>query len=458
MITEANAVARSNGIHPGMAIADARAAVPSLEVMHDSEGHQEKLLRRFAEWCIRFTPVVAVDLPDGLMLDATGCAHLWKGEKNYLQVIVDRWKSMGYRVRAGMADTAAAAWAVSRFGQETLIKPGRQHTDLLTLPPEALRLSPEHVERLRKLGLRWLGDFIGMPHQVLRRRFGPGIVDRIDKMLGREADPLQPIIEPSPYQERLSSLEPIVTAAGIAIAVRSLLETLCARLNKEGKGIRKAMLSAYRIDGRVEKVSIATSRATHQVEHLFKLFDMKFPQIAPGWGIELFILDALQVEDVSAEQERLWEGSCGLQDRQLAELMDRISNKMNVRIRRYLPAEHYWPERSMQTADSLRDTPATEWVINKPRPVTLLPLPERIEVTAPIPDYPPMLFRYKGQLHTIVRADGPERIEREWWTEAGPHRDYYAVEDQEGRRYWLFRSGHYAAGTSHQWFIHGVFA
>ena len=84
--------------------------------------------------------------------------------------------------------------------------------------------------------------------------------------------------------------------------------------------------------------------------------------------------------------------------------------------------------------------------------------PEPIEVTAPIPDYPPMLFRYKGKLHKIIKADGPERIEQEWWLQEGQHRDYYCVEDEEGCRYWLFRSGHYDAEKTYQWFIHGFFA
>jgi len=89
--------------------------------------------------------------------------------------------------------------------------------------------------------------------------------------------------------------------------------------------------------------------------------------------------------------------------------------------------------------------------------VQLLSKPEPIEVAAPIPDYPPMHFQYKGKLHKIRKADGPERIEREWWLDGGEHRDYYYVEDEDGQRYWLFRSGHYAVQQS-QWFIHGFFA
>ncbi len=69
-----------------------------------------------------------------------------------------------------------------------------------------------------------------------------------------------------------------------------------------------------------------------------------------------------------------------------------------------------------------------------------------------------MLFRCKGKLHTIRKADGPERIEPEWWLQEGEHRDYYAVEDQDGHRYWIFRLGHYDTTKKVQWFLHGIFA
>ena len=146
----------------------------------------------------------------------------------------------------------------------------------------------------------------------------------------------------------------------------------------------------------------------------------------------------------------------GLRDERISELLDRLSNKIGAAaIHRYLPNEHYWPERSVKAAASLDEEATTTWKVDRPRPLQLLARPETIEVMAPIPDYPPMNFRYKGKLHTIIKADGPERIEQEWWIEEGQHRDYYYVEDEEGCRYWLFRLGHY--DESYKWFVHGVF-
>jgi len=460
VITAASAAAQAQGIFVGMVLADARAIVPALQVFNNKPGLAEQLLKALCKWCIRYTPVAATDLPDGLILDASGCAHLWGGEQPYLQEIITRLKAFGYHVRVAIADTIGTAWAVARYGKVTcIIKSGEQATALLPLPPAALRLEPDLLERLQKLGLYQVNSFINMPRSALCRRFGQELLCRIDQALGREEEAIDPLLPIPPYQERLPCLEPILTATGIEIALQRLLETLCNRLQQKGKGLRTAVLKAYRVDGKIEQVEIGTNRASHNARHLFKLFENKIPTIEPALGIELFILEALRVEDAFSQQETLWTGGCSLESITLAQLTDRLAGKTGMHtIRRYLPVQHYWPERSVIPTASMQEKPATPWRTDRPRPTQLLREPEPVEVSAPIPDYPPMLFTYKGKLHYIKKADGPERIEREWWLEEGPHRDYYAVEDQDGRRYWLFRSGHYDENKPHCWFIHGFFA
>lgn len=460
VISSANAMVQALGVDRGMVVADARAIIPSLQVLEDKPDLSAKLLNGIAEWCIRYTPVVAIDSPDGLILDVTGCAHLWGGEAPYLNDIITRLKGLGYTVRAAIADTVGTAWAVARFGtKSSIIGTDQQKAALLSLPPAALRLDTDTVELLQKLGLRQVNDFIGMPRAAMRRRFGQMFLRKLDYALGREEEVIQTVHPIEPFQERLNCLEPIVTATGIEIALEKLLETLCTRLRQVHKGLRVAMLKGYRVDGRIEKIEIGTNRPSHNSRHLFKLFELKIATIEPALGIDLFILEAQKVEDMSPVQEKLWERACGLDDIGLSELLDRLAGKIGAnRIHRYIPDEHYWPERSIKPALTLHEKSTTSWSANRPRPMQLLPTPERIDVTAPIPDYPPMLFRYKGKLHKIIKADGPERIEPEWWLQKGQHRDYYCVEDEEGHRYWLFRLGHYDADRTYQWFIHGFFA
>jgi protein ImuB len=190
---------------------------------------------------------------------------------------------------------------------------------------------------------------------------------------------------------------------------------------------------------------------------LFRLFDTKLDSVEPDMGIELFVLTAPKTEPCIPQQEAMWKTSGDLSDVRLSEFIDRIASRIGTQsIQRFLPDEHHWPDRSFKATHALTDETSTAWSSGELRPFHVLQVPQRIDVSAPIPDYPPMVFRYQGKVHSIQKADGPERIEPEWM-QPGQFRDYYRVEDTDGRRYWLFREGPYEPGR-HAWFLHGFFA
>ncbi|TSJ42630.1 DNA polymerase Y family protein [Mucilaginibacter corticis] len=458
IIVAASAAAEKEGAFTGMAVADARAAVSELMVIDALPDQAAVLLRLIGLGCIRYTPSVALDLPDGLLLDISGCAHLWGGEREYLKEIVLKLRAAGFDARAAIADTPGTAWAVARFAlRRPIIASGGQAAAIATLPPAALRPKPEILENLHKLGFNQISPLLAIKSQILRRRFGQSLLLRIDQALGHTEEYLQFLVPPVPFTERLPSLEPIRTVPGIEIAIEKLLEMLCSRLQAEGLGIRKAILKCHRIDGRKVQVGITTTKGSHSVSHLLRLFKLQIDKIEPALGIELFVLEARRTEEMETVQEQLWSESKGLGDTSLAELLDRIAGKVgDAAIQRFLPAEHHWPELSVKLAGSLTEQPKTAWP-ELPRPIRLLSTPEKIEVMALVPDHPPKLFVHKRKRHTIAKADGPERIGREWWQDSGEHRDYYVVEDTEGQRYWVFRSGHYD-GSDATWYLHGYFA
>lgn len=462
IITAVNPIAANFGIEKGMRVADAKAICPALEVIDDKPGRIRNLLEGLGQWCIRYSPIVAIDefSLDGLIMEISGCPHLWGGEREYLKEIVSRLKSKGYNVRLGIADTIGSAWAIARFGKITPLIPVGEHIEAIqTLPPDALRLEDITLAKLKKLGFYQIKSFMKMPRSVLRRRFGDNFLLRFAQALGTEAETIQPLQLPLQFQERLQCLEPIKTRTGIEIAIKRLLENLCLHLQSEGKGLRSGALTAYRLDGKISRIEIGTNEATHSTSHLFKLFELKIEQIRPALGIELFILEAPKVDDLTAPQEVIWADKPDINDKSVIQLLDRVAGKIGANaIHRYLPAAHYWPERAMKKSIEITELPMTEWRTDKPRPTELLSKPEPIEVMALIPDHPPRFFIYKNIQHIVVKADGPERIEREWWMDKGEHRDYYQVEDDKGQRYWLFRSGHYSGEQKYSWFIHGFFA
>lgn len=455
VVTFSSAAATDKGIFAGMVLADAKVLQPLLQVIQDNPDPAE-LLHRIALRFIRYTPEVALDLPDGLILNITGCAHLWGGEEAYYRDIIGRVRAGGYHVRGSIADTIGAAWAFTRHLKEPPIIPPGDHLRLLKeLPATALRLSPDTLARLRKLGLSKIQNILNQPRQTLAPRFGKELPERLDQAFGQTEEYIISVIPPVSYRERLPCLDPVVNAGGIEYALSRLLEMLCQRLQREGKGVRTALFQCHRVDHQVITLSVGTTRATYSITHLFKLFDTKLADIEPAMGIELFTLEAPKVGDAAGTQEALWGGPAGTE---LAELLDRIANKTGAQaLARYFPAQHHWPERAYTRVPLDRTTPADQWPTD-PRPIHLYDPPQPIIVTAPVPDYPPMSFRYKGTLYNVTAANGPTRIENEWWIDNARPRDYYTVEDQDGARYWIFRSGHYADPKSVKWFLHGLFA
>jgi protein ImuB len=460
VIESCNEIAESKGIFLGMAVADARAIDPSIIVIDDQPDHSSKILKALAEWCIRYTPSVSICLPHALILDSTGCAHLWTNEDQYISDIHTRLTGFGYHVGIGMSDSIGSAWAVScTTSAFTIVPSGDEQRLLSPLPVATLRLATEISNRLNTLGLRNIGDLLHIERTALRRRFGEEILLRLDQAFGIRDEFIETVSKKEPYEIRLPCLEPITTRAGIDIALETVLNALCSRLRSEGKGLRHVVFKCFRTDGKLEQVEVGTNRATNDEKHLTRLFEIKIDQIEPGLGIDFFIAIAMKVEPVSPIQKKIWDKDGCIDNKVVAELLDRFDGKLGPNhIYRYLPDEHYWPERSFKAAQALNETPTIPWKPNTQRPVQILKAPEKIEVTAPVPDYPPMMFSYRGKRHKVMKADGPERIEQEWWLQQGEHRDYYCVEDEDGHRYWLFRHGHYDSEKFEGWFIHGFFA
>src|SRR6185437_2631841 len=359
VVTFSSAAASAKGIYAGMVLADAKVLQPALKVIPENPDPAE-LLHRIALRFIRYSPEVAIDPPDGIIVNITVCAHLWGGEEKYYKDIIGRIRAGGYHARGAIADTIGAAWGFARHLKEPLIVPAGDHKRLLKdLPATALRLSPQILAKLRKLGLQKIQNIINQPQQTLTPRFGKELPQRLNQAFGQIEEFLIPVIPPVPYGERLPCLDPVVTAGGIEYALTKLLDMLCHRLQCEGKGLRTAIFRCHRVDHRVIEMAVGTTHPTFSITHLFKLFETKIADIEPAMGIELFILEAPKVEDAVPNQEALWGGSGGTE---LAELLDRIANKTGTEaLARYFAAQHYWPERAFIRVSLDQQASAEQW-------------------------------------------------------------------------------------------------
>lgn len=458
MVVAVNRAAAVLGIAPGHTLSDARALEPALEVAEATPEADSVLLGRIADWARRYSPWTAADEPDGVVIDITGCAHLFGGEAALAADLTGRLRAAGFAARAAIADTPAAAWGLVRFGNPE----ERRREALDGLPLAALRLPAEMVEGLHALGLRRIGDLHAMPRAGLAARFGGRLLQRYDQAFGRLDEPISPRRPVPDHRERLTFAEPISTPESIAGALRHLLGRLCKGLEAAGLGARRLRLDAHRTDQRVDdepqSLTLGTSRPTRDPAALARLFTSLLERIEPGPGLETLVLSATETGPLSAVQT----GMDGEEvDGGLAEMVDRLTLRLGERaVLRLVPRESWLPERCVAPHPPLERLPEPKpWPAGQPRPLRLLTPPEPVEATAPLPDDPPLQFVWRGVRHRISRAEGPERIECEWWRGEGSLglavRDYYRVEDGDGRRFWLFRAGLYRPGENPRWFLHG---
>ncbi len=456
-----NRAAERVGLRPGMSVTDALAIRPSLRLTPAQPAEEEALLRRLAEWCVGYTPYAAPDNwretinGAGLWLDISGCAHLWGGEAALLDDLLARLARLGFAARAAVADSAGAAWAWARFGAGGVLQPGGQRNALAALPVSALRLHPESIAALTRLGLRRIGDLYGVNRAPLAARFGSAVATRLDQALGDADEPLSPLrpIDALVVQRRF--VTPIGRGEDVEAAVAALLPQLLQQLERRQLGVRRLLLDLFRVDAACRQISVGTSRPSRDSKALFRLLSLKMDGLDCGFGIESLSLSAIETGPLPARQTDL---TAPDSSESVAQLIDGLGNRLGFpRLQRFAPAGSHLPERAVRRLPPGAIPPPEPWPFLK-RPPILLSRPEAVAVTAPLPDAPPLLFRWRETLHRVRAAEGPERLAGEWWREQSPARDYYLVEDQDGDRFWLYRLGLPGEFTPARWFMHGMFS
>lgn len=466
MITAASSAARRAGIRPGLAAADASALLPQLKLLDADEADDARRLIRLARWCCRFSPSVRLIAPDALALDIAGVAHLFGGEAAMRRVTGDVLARHGLSASIAIADTGVAAHALARFGGGPFIAPqGKTRGAVARLPAAALSDDPKILAAWARLGLRCVDDLARLPREGLRDRFGAGLAQKLLALLGEDEENSAKIVAPIRHEARADFAEPVSTPAQLQDICAHLTEDLCRHLERHGLGARRLVLDFFRTDMETQRIRIGLSAPARNVLHLTKLLAMRLETIDPGEGIEAARLcaplcDALiTTTPVFAALAR--ERSLETAPIALHELVDRLSGRMGEGcVYALAPSASHVPERAVR-----RVRPFGEKIMRRlrrlpPRPARLLPHPEPVEVIAPVPDDPPVLMRWRRVARRIVRADGPERIAPEWWRDDQAKvrpRDYYRIEDEEGRRYWVFRDGAMEGDVPPRWFVHGIF-
>ncbi|MFC4669010.1 Y-family DNA polymerase [Seohaeicola nanhaiensis] len=505
VITSLNGAGLAAGLRVGQTLGEANALCQGLVTQSADPLAEAAFLARLRRWAGKFSPAVAEEPPDALAIDLTGCAHLFGGEAAVMAAVDSDCAGMGLTVTSGIADTKGAAWALARYaGQPVAVArsgdsidqearatrsraakrhwtrggtapqrvavpdhlariapPGRTYSALSPLPVAALRIDPKITAQLARLGLRRIGDLLGQPREGLARRFGTGLVLRLDQAMGHVAEPISPAPPPDPFAVSLRLPEPIGLTDDLMAALDRLLPHLCARLEERGRGARSLRLEAHRIDQPPEVVTVGLAAPGHDITRMRPLLELKVADIDSGYGIDMLRLTAVVTEplDKRGTDGMFHPGRPAAERPTLDDLVGRLGVRIGLEaITRRHPVDTHIPEKTSKTLAAAWSEPARDWPPPPaPRPLTLcrpemVQAPERPEV--------PAEFRWRGRLWHLAEARGPERIAPEWWLDdpewRSGLRDYWVVTTAEGARLWLFYA--HGAALSPGWFCQGSFA
>jgi len=509
VLSSLNVAASRAGLRRDQPLADANAMCPALLTRWQNPRAEAAFLSVLRRWAGKFSPWVAEEPPASLVIDLTGCAHLFGGEDALLDQVERDCADLGLSVAAGVADTVGAAWALARYAgraagpdrsgdaidQEAyatrsraakrrnwerggpapaiptakaraarIAPPGGTYGAIAPLPVAALRLPGDLVAELGRLGLRRIGDLAGQPRAGLARRFGRHLVQRLDQAMGAEPEPVSPAAPDTQFAVRLTLPEPIGLEADVLAAIDRLLVPLSDKLRAKGRGARRLRLECHRSDGTMGFAELGLARPTAEPDRMRPLLAMKAAEIDAGFGIDMVRLLAHVTEPVSPRQHR---GHSDAADdaraRQadpapLDDLVGRIGARIGLdRITRHHPADSHIPEKGARVLAAAWSEPAPPWpAAPTPRPPFLWP-PE--PVNAPAAPRLAEHFRWRGRHMEVAALTGPERIAPEWWLD-DPNwrsgvRDYWQVRCTSGDCLWLFFA--HGAEISAGWYCQGSF-
>jgi protein ImuB len=467
------------GLDIGLPLANARAICPQLRVFDADQAADAQTLTAIAEWCDRFTPLVALDPPHGLFLDITGCVHLFGGEAAMMRLLCDVLTAQGFAVSAAIAGTAVCARTLTRHVHGRIIAQGEEASAVGPLPVSALGTDETVVIGLRRAGLKTIRDVASRARHEISARFGAGFTSLLEQALGQSDAPISPLKPLPDYIVEKRFAEPVATEAVISATLSGLAKMLVAAMAQQGKGARRLEARFFRTDGAVRTIMVDTGQPVVRGEVIDRLFRERLGALSdpldPGFGFDLIRLSASRTEIVVQQQRDL---DANVHDNdELAALIDRIAARIGGRrVVVHLPQDTHIPERADLAAPAqhhLATAVQAAWPARAEgepplRPLRLFERPEQIKVIAQVPDGPPARFVWRRATHAVVRAEGPERVAMEWWRAQGEMltRDYFRVEDEVGLRFWLYRDGLYDReivqeedrAVQPNWYMHGLFA
>ncbi len=432
----------ARGVRAGMAVAAALALAPALRVAPRDSATETEALLGVAGWAAQFTPGVALEFPDGVLLEVSGSLKLFGGLESLLERLRRELAEMGWSSVLAGAPTPRAAFWFARVGKQKFIGSlAELEPALATLPLEVLRSGDETLAAFEAIGVRTLGELRALPREGMARRFGQGLLDELDRALGRLPDPRNFCAPPARFRAALSLPAEVIQAEALLFAARRLIVQLAGFLAARSGGVQRFSLRLKYRDRAATEIAIGLVAPSRDAEHFTLLLRERLSSFTLAEPVREISLRADDVVPLAGHNLG-FALEQGKPPGQWEHLVERLRARLGADAvyGPALRAEHR-PEHAVSAGEP--DSKQSHLDFGE-RPFWLLDRPKRIAEIGAVP-------HHKGPLELLA---GPERIESGWWDGDDVARDYFVARTQSEALVWIYREWRGEGG----WYLHGVFA
>ncbi|MGA8055498.1 MAG: DNA polymerase Y family protein [Burkholderiales bacterium] len=460
-----DARARHRGVRPGMALPAATAIAPQLRVLPRDPATETEALLGVASWASRFTPSVALELPDALLLEVEGSLRLFGDAPAIGERLRHGAAEMGFAALVACAPTARAASWLARAGEEACVVANDSLAARLgPLPLRVTGCDANTLESLAAIGAGTIGDLLALPRDGLARRFGQALLDRLDQALGRLADPRTFYVPPPTFRATIELAAEVTQAEALLFAAHRLLVQLEGYLAARAGGVPRFVLRFVHREGRASEIIVGLVTPNRDADHLTTILRERLGRHALAEPARAITLVAEEIVPLAGETIGLFHDMSPASE-DWAKLVERLRARLGTdAVHGIATAADHRPERAWRIAELVvrsssgrgpgarhgpvtqkpsppSRSPAAGSVMRSQRPFWLLAEPRPLAEVGAVP-------HHGGPLALLA---GPERIETGWWDGAPCTRDYYVAQTSDRGLVWVYRE---PAG----WYLHGLFA
>jgi protein ImuB len=431
-IVAANASARDAGLRVGQRLTAAHALLARFDTLPYDPQAADRWQRFLAAVAYRYSSEVSL-LPHAIVLEVSRSLGLFGPWLRFESMLRADFTALGFRHRVAVAPTPYAAYVLAGIedGRAVLVQDELRGA-LRDVPMRKSRLPAAAVDALSGMGIRTLGPLLGLPRDGLRRRFGAGLLQAIDRLLGELPAGLDSYRPPDVFDLRIELTHEVENIAALVFPLRRMTGDLAAYLAGRDGGVQRFVLRLEHREGRATAVKVGLLSPERDAGMLFELARGRLEQVQlpePVLSLRLVARDLPNF--VPADRDLFDERPANALP--IEQLRERLRARLGDRaVYRLGSTTDPRPERAQAVAEHgganyEEPCPRPTWLLDRPIPL-------------------------RGPAPRILA--GPERLETGWWDGAEACRDYYVIETSLGQHAWAFCQ----PGEQSGWMLQGWFA